>query len=501
MFTCCGEALAHEFFKITVVDEQTKRGVPLVELRTTNEIRFVTDSNGIVAFNEPGLMDEDVYFSISSHGYTFPRDGFGNRGKTLHTKPGGEATIPIQRINLAQRLYRITGQGIYADSVLTDTPVPTSQPVLNGKVMGQDSVSCVPYQGRLFWLWGDTGKQSYPLGNYRTTCATSPLPGPGVLDPSHGVNLTYFVGDDGFAKPMVPLEEEGMVWLDGLFTLTDEHGRERLIARYLRLKDMSTLYEVGLVVFNDEKAQFKRLVKWDLDSPLRDGFGHAIRHSTDGVDYVYFAMPFPTLRVRADLAHVKDAAAYETFTPLAPGARFDKADLKLDRDAGGKLIYGWKRDTGRIGHAEQRELIKAGALREDEAFAPLRDVETGKPIVAHTGSCFYNTFRKQWVMVFTEIFGASAVGEVWYAEATQPLGPWTAARKIVTHDDYSFYNPKHHPYFDSHDGQFIYFEGTYTRAFSGNRDPTPRYDYNQIMYRLDLSDPRLYMNRAGSKTP
>ena len=37
----------------------------------------------------------------------------------------------------------------------------------------------------------------------------------------------------------------------------------------------------------------------------------------------------------------------------------------------------------------------------------------------------------------------------------------------------------------------IYFEGTYTREFSGNPVATPRYDYNQLMYRLDLADPRL----------
>ena len=37
----------------------------------------------------------------------------------------------------------------------------------------------------------------------------------------------------------------------------------------------------------------------------------------------------------------------------------------------------------------------------------------------------------------------------------------------------------------------IYFEGTYTMAFSGNRNPTPHYDYNLMLYRFDLSDPRL----------
>ena len=43
-----------DYFKITVVDEETGRGVPLVELKTTNNVRFYTDSNGIIAFFEPG---------------------------------------------------------------------------------------------------------------------------------------------------------------------------------------------------------------------------------------------------------------------------------------------------------------------------------------------------------------------------------------------------------------------------------------------------------------
>ena len=64
-------------------------------------------------------------------------------------------------------------------------------------------------------------------------------------------------------------------------------------------------------------------------------------------------------------------------------------------------------------------------------------------------------------------------------------------KKIVSHEDYSFYNPKQHPYFDREGGRVIYFEGTFTRSFSGNKEPVPRYDYNQMMYKLDLRDPRL----------
>ena len=55
--------------------------------------------------------------------------------------------------------------------------------------------------------------------------------------------------------------------------------------------------------------------------------------------------------------------------------------------------------------------------------------------------------------------------------------------------------------FDKDGGRIIFFEGTYTTTFSGNPDPTPRYDYNQVMYQLDLSDPRLALPVAIYEDP
>jgi hypothetical protein len=76
----------------------------------------------------------------------------------------------------------------------------------------------------------------------------------------------------------------------------------------------------------------------------------------------------------------------------------------------------------------------------------LRDVETGRTVLGHGGSVYWNEHRKRWVMIAVEIFGESSVlGEVWFAEADAPTGPWVYARKVVTHDKYSFYNPKQHP--------------------------------------------------------
>jgi len=53
-----------------------------------------------------------------------------------------------------------------------------------------------------------------------------------------------------------------------------------------------------------------------------------------------------------------------------------------------------------------------------------------------------------------------------------------------------------HSFFDREGGRIIYFEGTYTATFSGAKELTPHYDYNQILYRLRLDDPRLVGTKA-----
>jgi hypothetical protein len=114
----------------------------------------------------------------------------------------------------------------------------------------------------------------------------------------------------------------------------------------------------------------------------------------------------------------------------------------------------------------------------------------------HRGSVRWNPHRKRWILIAVQQGGTSFLGEVWYAESSKPTGPWRRTKKIVTHDRYDFYNPVHHDFFDQEGGRLIYFEGTYVNTFSGHPEPTPRYNYNQIMYRLDLDDPRLAPARA-----
>jgi len=126
----------------------------------------------------------------------------------------------------------------------------------------------------------------------------------------------------------------------------------------------------------------------------------------------------------------------------------------------------------------------------------LRDPGGGETIEAHGASSrTWNAYRQRFSEIVQQIGGASSfLGDVWYAEGDTPMGPWVYARKVVTHDDYTFYNPRQHPFFDQQDGRRIYFEGTYVTTFaSQNAVPTPRYEYNQVMYRLDPDDPQLVL--------
>lgn len=491
----CASALANpkDYFVIKVVDEATGRGVPLVQLTTTNSITCVTDSNGLIAFNEPGLMNLRVWFEVNSHGYEIPANGFGMHGVALDAKPGASATIEIKRLNVAERLYRITGQGIYRDTVLLGKDAPIAEPLLNAQVMGQDSIQATPYRNQLYWFWGDTSQVAFGLGLFKMAGATS-APAD-EIDPAVGYDLHYFTGENGFARAMAPLEGKGVVWLGGVVALPDKSGNERLLAYFHRREGMGELYEQGFVIYNDELEQFEKLSTVPNDSKLMPA-GFPTRVEEDGRDYVYFTAPYPCLRVPADAEHYADLSKYETFTCLERGTFWSDAQkTQLDRDSRGRLNWAWKKATGRLGPREQEELIQAGRMKRAESPFRLEAAEDGKPVSLHHASVFHNQFRQRYVMCATQFMGDTPVGEVWYAESKSMEGPWEKAVKIITHanvknDPHDFYNAVQHPFFDREGGRFIFIEGTYVNTFSGIR-PTPRYEYNQIMYRLDLDDPRL----------
>ena len=377
-------------------------------------------------------------------------------------------------MNIAERLYRITGQGIYADSVRLGRETPIRQPLLNGQVVGQDSAQAVSYQGRLRWFWGDTARPSYPLGHFQTSGATALPPGEGGLDPTVGIDLEYFTDAGGFSRPMAPMSEGGLVWIDGLLVVPDATGAEVMLAHLSRRKNLELQIEHGLLRYHDEKNIFEKVTYLEGENTWRHPRGQATRHG----EHIYFAHPFATTRVPARLDAVLDPGAYESFARVA--------------GEDGAVVYGWQSDEAPVDQAAETGRLKRLAAAGPKPVLQLWDAATGVPVKAHAGSIRWNAHRRRWILICAQIGGLSSfLGETWYAEADSITGPWGPAVKIVTHEKYSFYNPVQHDFLDRDDGRFVHFEGTYTKMFSGNNLPTPRYDYNQILYRLDLDDPRL----------
>jgi len=280
--------------------------------------------------------------------------------------------------------------------------------------------------------------------------------------------------------------------------LPDKDGREQLLSSFVKVEPPLKIYSRGVAIWDDDKNEFIKLRDVDMTAPIFPQ-GHAFRQREGYRDYVYFAHPYPLLRVPATVEAFADPTRYEAFTCLKEGSRLD--DPQLDRDATGRLRYAWRKNTPPVGPAEQAKLVSAGKMKAAESPFHLRDRDSGKPVTLHAGSVSWNDYRKRWTMIAVEHAGKpSFLGEVWYAEADVVTGPWHYAVKVVTHDRMSFYNPKQHPMFAKDGGRVIYFEGTYTHDFSGNPDATSRYEYNQVMYRLDLSNPRVALPRPVPRT-
>ncbi len=464
--------LASSYFAIHAVDAATGRGVPLVELRTVNGLRFVTDSAGLVAFDEPGLMNREVFFHVRSPGYAVKEDGFGYRGLALRPSAGGETTIHLDRTIVAERLCRLTGGGIYRDSVLLGRKTPLPEPTLAGGVLGQDTAQAEVVKGKMMWFWGDTDRAAYPLGNFHTSGAVATLPPGG---PDDGLIYRYFTGKEGFVRGMVDSNASQPIWTSGLAVLGDD-----LYAYYAQMKSLGQIASSGLLRWNDGIGRFDVVQTFDKARGWRYLDGHTVREGDD-----LLGNDPPNVRVRADANALLDPAAYEAYTCLDAEGRVKRVDGNPD--------YRWQKSLPPITSGEEARLVREGTLKVEEAHFLPRD-ESGATVEIAGGSVHWNAHRKRWIGIFGRKGGkASFLGEIDYAEADAPTGPFRHAVAVCDHPKYTFYNPVQHAFLDR--GNRIYFEGTYTAEFSGNDDKTPLYNYNQLLYRLDLDDPRLAFAR------
>jgi hypothetical protein len=459
---CCGEAAVGEPCRIDVVDKENGWPVPLVELRTNHEVRFVSDNAGRIALDLPELMGRETWFDVIGHGYEVPRDGFGSRGVRITPEPGKAVRVEVARTNVAKRLGRLTGAGLFGES----RKLGLESEGRDGPILGCDSIQGTRYGDRLFWAWGDTKVAHYKLGLFEMTGATTPIGPLASLDPPLRPTFEFFKGEQGRVRAIARTPGKGPTWLTGFVSLPDRNGREHLMAIYRKIEGHLTIYEIGICEWNDEKQTFEpKQMLWErgavspgvvaakpdaAESNEPDPLfaeGHAAFATDDtGKRWVYFGNPLPTRRHPATYEAYLDRSTWEALEP-------------------------------------QKQLAAAGGKSGAEGKGAV------KP---HSGSIAYNEFRKRWVTVFMEHFGKpSAFGELWYAEADAPTGPWGPCVKVLTHENYTFYNPRIDFERSPAGSPVLLFEGTYTAEFANHPQRTPRYDYNQILYRLDLDDPRL----------
>lgn len=441
MFPLLHQVAWGEACRVEVVDGSNGWPVPLVELTTTSGLTFVTDNAGVVAFDAPEFMGRETWLGVFSHGYEIKADGFGYRGVRFTPKPGGAQKIEVQRKQIAKRLGRLTGAGMFAESQKLGDFLDWKE----SGVIGSDTVQTATYQGKLFWLWGDTNLPGYPLGIFNTPVATSSLHPLSSLQPPLAIDYNYVRNDKGALRGTIDIPGPGPVWISGFVGLPDAQGKEHLVGTWAKIPKFLEANEFGLGEWNDAAEKFEVVASiWKKSDsepkpPKVMPDGHpAIWKDEAGKAWLYFNAP----------PNFKCPATYEA----------------------------WK-DRAQWQYVEPQKKIAAAS---------------GGEILVAAGSIAWNDFRKRWIMVFQQKFGKpSAFGEVWYCEAKQPEGPWGPAVKVVTHENYTFYNVQIDWQLTDPTKPVLLFEGTYTNTFSDNKIRTPRYDYNQVLYRLDLDDPAL----------
>ena len=464
---------------VRVFDKRTSRGIALVTLALPAGEQ-TTDSQGILAYCNPDKMGA-LSVPVSSHGYA-------PRTVSLQAIPGGSAEIELESTYAGERLYRITGQGTYRDSLLLGLSIPVQNGALNGQVVGQDSVISAVYKNKVFWTWGDTDNVSYALGSFSSPAATSLLPGAGGLHPNRGVDLTYLGNPTGFVSGSVSdiAPAGNPTWIGAMVAVPDSAGNEKLFASFSKPDNKMAPLKNGLIMFDDTAQRFKAVIE---DYPLQgDNYpagGQAFKFDNPDRAYAYFKGG--KLRIPATAEAMVDRSKYEVFTPF-----IDAQNTQLDR-SGNSLQYKWRKGGSGLSMIDAA-VTNAGLDAGQKLDGHMRSIDSGGGIGMSSTSISWNEYRGRFVMIGQHKFGSpSTFGEIWYAEGDTPMGPWVDARKVVSHNDYTFYNPYTHPYLSTDKGRHVYFEATYTSSFSSAPVITPLYNYNQMMYRVDVDDARLML--------
>jgi len=488
------------FFRVDVVDDETGIGVPLVLLRTNNYLEYFSDSAGRVAFFEPGMMNTSVWFSVLADGYelnvrktkgAYSYNAPYDSGFVVNTRVGaGPAIVYMTRKQHAERVYRLTGGGLYRDSVLTGAPIPETVAdralidPLSGST-GQDTLHLVNLNAtHVMYFFGDTvcprsARQNNcnAKGMY-TVAAVSDLGNDSRAEyqPSQPPRLKYIADSNHDAPhpiaPIAPLSQN--TWIAGVFMGIDDgdaaSGRDNYSSDVLFA------------------AYFKN--PGDGASPGQAKQGMAIWNAS-ARQMEALGSPWPR---NASLS-LNGAHAVQVISPADAAKGFE--------------AYAWFVN----GYVTSRVLAKASAVARYERFEHL-------PMPAMpTVSCNtvnWNAWAKRYLCLGDNriddggIFLFGGPVPITIAWSHDLLGPYVNATEIIAHNasGASCYNGLHMPHMDMEGGRVVHVACTYTAMWSNtDKDPNlwssclfginshqgcspvvPRYEYNNIVSRIDLQN-------------
>ncbi len=418
-------------FRVECIDAENGWPVPGVQLTTSAGHRFVSDNAGVVAIGEPDYYGRSMTFSVTGHGY---RPSSGASSVTLSVKAGGEAKVELARQYRAMRLGRIGGGGLFGESMKVGERLDEPE---DGEV-GRDSVQVKPYGDKLFWLWGDTNVRSYPLGVFNTTASYTANPPFSAWVPPVAPKYANFKNSDGNIRGVIDQPWGGLMWIFGLVDLKDKKGNAKLGGAWTCVSGNNANSSGscnGLCTWNPdtEKFDITRVLNSSTNSCSMFPDGNNMKWTDEkGKKWILFGGPYPWLKI---------PDSYESW---------------CNPDTWEKLSY------------SSRAATCKGS--------------TTSTVTPKGGQMMWNAAIGKYVAIF---YLDLDFGGLWYAEADSPFGPWYNAEKVCQMDNYNFYNPVVHAESDP-TKPYLIFEATYTDAFVGQPDPTARWNYTQVLYRLNL---------------
>ncbi len=174
---------------------------------------------------------------------------------------------------------------------------------------------------------------------------------------------------------------DGPTWIDGLCVCATP-ARERMFAKYVKVRKLLEVYERGLVEWDDATRQFRKVVTFDFSAPLYPLGMPCPTRSTAAISLFWQSLPGGARARRAEA--LADPAQYEAFTRW-PRSTSDKP--AFDRDIAGGLRLGLEAPTRPPPAAREQAIGSARsspgqepccAARRDsgEASRPMRGAST-----------------------------------------------------------------------------------------------------------------------------